>query len=113
MARTSTRTRKPATAARKTAPAKVELSPEVLALLTPAQKEALGIVDEVTRDSEAVPYLSCWKASRVNADAKGKFTHTNRRTQETRAYKRLSEAEAVKVLKANYAAGRVYAVPVR
>ncbi len=109
MARTSTRTRKPATP--KASPAKVELSPEVLALLTPAQKEALGIVVEVASDSEAVPYLSCWKASRVNADAKGKFTHTNRRTQETRAYKRLSEAEAIKVLKANYAAGRVYAIP--
>lgn len=104
------RTRKPATP--KASPAKaVELSPEVLALLTPAQKEALGIVDSPASTAPEVPYLSCWKASRINASAKGTFTHTNRRTSEVKSYKRLSEAEAIKVLKANYAAGRVYAIP--
>lgn len=106
----SARTR---TSTRKTAPAKGQLPPEVVALLTPAQKEALGIVDEQAPKEPDTPYLSCWKASRVNANAKGVFTHTNRRTAETKAYKRLSEAEAIKVLKANYAAGRVYAVPSR
>lgn len=81
----------------------------LIALLTPAQREALGI-EQAPKEPE-VPFLSCWTASRVNANAKGIFTHSSKRSGTTKKYRKLSEAEAVAMVKANVAAGRVYAVP--
>ena len=101
--RTSTRTTKP-----KASPSNIDLA-ALVALLTPAQKEALGI--EEAPKEPGTPFLSCWTASRVNANAKGVFTHSSKKSGTSKSYRKLSEAEAIAAVKANIAAGRVYAIP--
>lgn len=100
--RTSTRTSQPKAGG-------IDLG-KLVELLTPAQLEALGI--EQAPKEPGVPFLSCWTASRVNANAKGEFTHSSKKSGTSKKYRKLSEAEAIAMVKANIGAGRVYAVPV-
>lgn len=56
-----------------------------------------------------LPTLSCWKATSVKPDGKGHFSYTTKAGQ-TRRYRVLSEKDAIAAVKANIAAGRIYAV---
>lgn len=60
---------------------------------------------------EAVPFLSCWNSAKI-AVKNGAFTHVNRKTGKGKTYAVLTREEAVAMVDANIAAGRVYAVHV-
>lgn len=61
--------------------------------------------------TEQYVHLSCWTASSKPGVKSGtKFQHTDAKGRK-KSYVRLSEAEAVRIMKANLAAGRFYAMP--
>lgn len=70
-------------------------------------KAQLAKLEQKASPKEKVPFLSCWDAAKYS----GEFTRTNKAGR-TSTYRCISEAEAVKLVKANVKAGRVYAVTV-
>lgn len=77
-----------------------------------AALQLLGAETKEAPKPEAVPFLSCWNASRVSLGKDRTFTHTSKKGGAKR-YQALTADEAHAMVDANIAAGRVYAVTVK